>query len=400
MIPTVQNTHARSITSNKSITKEEHDQTNNPVPSQSIPPSTPSVVNPNTEPTSEKAQTSPRLSSHSSSSSLSSLLKRQGKPPPVVFLNKSIDVELNDVSFGFDLDLPTSDDNQKSSTIEPVIDNPVDSSESPLNESIHSNEMPADRLYQRQPQRTPRAPQFYFGSDIRHQHHRNYPTQQAMPQSYIDLLLQYNQQRLANYSQQIAYMNLLRAPYYPQQSQYVYLPTAYPPPPPPTTTTNETGSNEENNHTPTEQPPLVYATSTGQIYYQPTMTTKSSDDSEPIVTPIPAVYPTAYPSQYFYPSQVQQIVPSPNAYFQPISSESLVTETKDVDLEDDLENSSNSDQRNRQPSSADIMSNALHLVYSQQRRNAQTDRFNLDDLSAYLSMKWTDAVDHYMQGWF
>ena len=395
MISTVPNTHARSITSNKSITKEEPDQTNNPVPSQSIPPSTSSIVNPTTEPTSEKAQTSPRLSSHSSSSSLSSLLKRQGKPPPVVFLNKSIDVELNDVSFGFDLDLPTSDDNQKSSTIEPVIDNPVDSSASPLNESTHSNEMSTDKSYRRQPQRTPRAPQFYFGSDIRHQHYRNYPTQQAMPQSYIDLLLQYNQQRLANYSQQLAYMNLLRVPYYPPQSQYVYLPTAYPPPP---TTTNETESHEENNHAQTEQPPLVYATPTGQIYYQPTMTTKSSGDSEPIVAPIPAVYPTTYPSQYFYPPQVQQIVPSPNAYFQPISSASLVTERKDVDHEDDLENSSNSDQRNRQQSSADIMSNALNLVYSQQRRTAQTDRFNLDDLSAYLSMKWTDAVDHYMQG--
>jgi hypothetical protein len=44
------------------------------------------------------------------------------------------------------------------------------------------------------------------------------------------------------------------------------------------------------------------------------------------------------------------------------------------------------------------MSNALQLVYSQQRRNAQTDRFNLDDLTAYLAMKWTDSVDHYEQG--
>lgn len=400
MTSTGQNNHARSIPLNKSITspvtKEEQDQNNHPVPSQSIPPSTltSSVVNPITEPISEKAQVSPRLSSHSSSSSLSSLLKRQGKPPPVVFLNKSIDVELNDVSFGFDLDLPISDDNQKSATIEPVIDNPVESLASPLNESTQSNEMSTDKSERRQPQRTTRAPQFYFGSDIRHQHHRNYPTQQAMSQSYIDFLLQYNQQRLANYSQQIAYMNLVRAPYYPPQSQYVYVPTAYPPP---ATTTNESESNEENNPTSTEQVPLVYATPTGQIYYQPTMTKKSPGGPESIVTPISTVYPTAYPSQYFYPSQIQQIVPSPNAYFQPISSTTLVTERKD---EDDLDNSNNSDHRTRQQSSADIMSNALHLVYSQQRRNAQTDHFNLDDLSAYLAMKWTDAVDHYMQGLF
>ena len=44
------------------------------------------------------------------------------------------------------------------------------------------------------------------------------------------------------------------------------------------------------------------------------------------------------------------------------------------------------------------MSSALQLVYSQQRRNAQTNRFNLDDLTAYLAMKWTDTMDHYEQG--
>jgi hypothetical protein len=44
------------------------------------------------------------------------------------------------------------------------------------------------------------------------------------------------------------------------------------------------------------------------------------------------------------------------------------------------------------------MSNALQLVYSQEKRNAQTDRFNLDQLTAYLAMKWTETVDHYEQG--
>ncbi len=44
------------------------------------------------------------------------------------------------------------------------------------------------------------------------------------------------------------------------------------------------------------------------------------------------------------------------------------------------------------------MSNALQLVYSQEKRNAQTDQFNLDQLTAYLAMKWTDTIDHYEQG--
>jgi hypothetical protein len=74
-------------------------------------------------------------------------------------------------------------------------------------------------------------------------------------------------------------------------------------------------------------------------------------------------------------------------------------ETDDVHIEDhDYEKSTKSYLQTRQQSSSDIMSNALQLVYSQQRRNAQTDRFNLDDLTAYLAMKWTDTVDHYEQG--
>ena len=308
---------------------------------------------------------------------------------------------MNDVSFGFDLDLPTLDqisleDNQKSSITEQAIDNPSDPSISSLNDST-------EKLHQRHPSQrmTTRVPQFYSGSDIRHhqqqqQQHRTYPTQQTLPHSYLDLVLQYNQQRLANYSQQITYMNLVRAPYYPTQPPYVYVPTTYSATAP--ATTNDAESTEENNQTPAEQVQLVYATPTGQIYYQPTMVKKSTADSEQMVASVPTVYPTAYPSQYFYPPQVQQIIPPANAYFQPISSTSSVVERKEGDHDDDYENSANSDHRKRQQSSADIMSNALQLVYSQQRRNAQTDRFNLDDLSAYLAMKWTDAVDHYMQG--
>jgi hypothetical protein len=400
---TSQNGVVRPTIPNKSdsspIIKEENHQNNhNPIPLESMPPSSSSsssIVNPVTEQSLEKQQSSPRLSSHSSSSSLSSLLKRQNKPP-VVFLNKSIDIELNDVSFGFDLDSNTLDQtsadiNDKPSTIELVTENPTN----PFIEHTQSNEMSTQKSHRKYPQRNNRGPQFYSGSDIRPQHHRTYPTQPIPQSPYIDplLLLQYNQQRLANYSQQMAYMNLLRAPYISPQSQYIYLPPTYPT----ATTTNEAEPDEE----PNDQVQVVYATPTGQIYFQLSNTKKPYPDSEQIVAPIPTVYPT----QYYYPSQVQHVIPSHSAYFQPIPSTSLVIETKseqndidDIDLEDDYENSTKSYHQKHQPSSSDIMSNALQLVYSQQRRNAQTDRFNLDDLTSYLAMKWTDAVDHYIQG--
>ena len=387
------------------ITKEENNQNNNLVPSESIPAPLPpppssssSNVNPVTEQSLEKQQSSPRLSSHSSSSSLSSLLKRQSKPPPVVFLNKSVDIELNDVSFGFDLDLdPTTldqtstDINDKPSTIEPITENPTNSSI----ESTQSNEMLTQKSHRKYPQRNNRGPQFYSGQDIRPQHHRTYPTPPIPQSSYIDpfLLLQYNQQRLANYSQPMAYMNLLRTPYISPQSQYVYLPMTYPT----AQTTNEGEPDEE----PNDQVQVVYATPTGQLYFQPSANKKPYPDSEQIVAPIP----TVYPAQYYYPSQVQHIIPSHSAYFQPIPSTSLVVDTKseqndidDLDLEDTYENSTKPYHQKPPQSSSDIMSNALQLVYSQQRRNAQTDRFNLDDLTSYLAMKWTDAVDHYTQG--
>ena len=414
---TTQNGIGRSTTSNKSdhssIIKEENDRKPNLIPSESTPPPPPppppplssssSIVNPVIEQSLEKQQTSPHLSSHSSSSSLSSSLKRQAKIPPVVFLNKSIDIELNDVSFGFDLDSttfdqPSPDSNNKSSITEQEIENTTNPSMSPSNEPIQVNDMFTQRSHRKYPQRTNRGPQFYSGSDIRPQQHRTYPTQQPMPQSsYIDplLLLHYNQ-RLASYSQQLAYMNLLRTQYLPPQSQYIYLPTTYPT----TAATHETEPDEEHNQTSTDQVQLVYATPTGQIYFPPSVTKKSYDDSEQIVAPIPTVYPTAYPSQYFYPSHVPHVIPSSTAYFQPIPSASSIAETNDIDRDDDHhdENSTNLDHPKRQQSSSDIMSTALHLVYSQQRRNAQTDRFNLDDLTAYLAMKWTDAVDHYVQG--
>jgi hypothetical protein len=199
----------------------------------------------------------------------------------------------------------------------------------------------------------------------------------------------------------------------PPQSQYVFTPTTYQTTT--TTATNETEPNDdETNQTSSEQiqePLYVYTTPTGQIYIHPSQTKKPYTDSEQQQQqqpPIPTVYtttPTIYPSHYFYPSQAQHLIPPHTAYFQPISSPSLLIDTKseqtnhdDVDTEDNYENSSKVYQQTRQQPSSDIMSNALQLVYSQQRRNAQTDRFNLDDLTAYLAMKWTDSVDHYEQG--
>ncbi|CAF3761458.1 unnamed protein product [Rotaria sp. Silwood1] len=374
-------------------------------------------------------QSSPRLSSHSSSSSLPSLIKRQSKPPPVVFLNKSIDIELNDVSFGFDVENSISDKPetpiQSPIPIEKEIENESNILSSlQINDSSINSKSSSRRSYQQQ-QRNNRGLLFYSGSDIRpqqqqqqQQQHRNYSSQS----SYVDplLLLQYNQQRCAaNYSQQLAYMNLLRTQYLSSQSQYVLIPTTYPtPPPPPTTTTNDIEQDEKNpdeeiNQTSEQiqEPLLVYATiptQTGPIYIQPTK--KSYYDVEQLQQ---TSMSTIYPTQYFYSTQTQHIIPSHTAYFQPISSPSLLIDTKsqqdNTEDDDDDNNNNNNDndyekstrlfhQTQQQQSSSHIMSNALQLVYSQERRNVQTDRFNLDQLTAYLAMKWTDTINHYEQG--
>ncbi|CAF3563913.1 unnamed protein product [Adineta steineri] len=406
-------THSESISNQSSIQAEQS--------------SSSTVVNPINDHSIEKQQLSPRLSSHSSSSSLSSLIKRQSKPPPVVFLNKSIDIELNDVSFGFDLDTTTlnkssdeindnNNNNNKSLTNENDLE-----SINPSVESIPSTDTITEKTTRKFQQRNNnRGPQFYSGSDIRPHQHRNYQPQSPYNIDPL-LLLQYNQ-RVANYSQQLAYMNLLRTQYMTQQSSYVYLsnayttaPTAATVPPPPTTT-NETDADDETNQTSSEpipEPLLVYATPTGQYYFQPASTKNDSEhqhqQQQQQATPMPTVYtttPTMYPSHYFYPPQAQHLLTSHPAYFQPIPSTSLLINTKseqnDIDdviiNDDDYEKSTKLYLSTRQQSSSDIMSNALQLVYSQQKRNAQTDRFNLDDLTAYLAMKWTDTVDHYEQG--
>lgn len=84
-----------------------------------------------------------------------------------------------------------------------------------------------------------------------------------------------------------------------------------------------------------------------------------------------------------------------------VENKSQQDETDHDEEEDEdnaLEKSTRRLAQTRQQSSSHIMSNALQLVYSQEKRNAQTDRFNLDQLTAYLAMKWTDTVDHYEQG--
>lgn len=383
------------------------------------------IVNSLNEQSIEKPQLSPRLSTHSSSSSSSSLLKRHTKPPPVVFLNRSNDIELNGVSFGFELDSTISDkslDNNevdKQQTTTEVDTDVINRSVSPSNKPPQSNDMLSESMTQKSnkrfQQRNNRSPHFYSGSDIRPHQQRNYPSQPMPPSSYIDplLLFQYNQ-RLANYPQQLAYMNLLRPPYVSPQSQYFFLPTTYATPPPATTAANnEADTDDTNNQTSSDQvqePLLFYATPSGQFYFQPKKPTIDSEQQQPTVPPtLYAPTQPMYPSHYFYPPHVQHLIPPQTAYFQPIPpTSSLVIDTKlepkNLDMDDDddddggYKNSPNVYPQTRQQTSSDIMSNALQLVYSQQRRNAQTDRFNLDDLTAYLAMKWTDTVDHYEQG--
>ncbi|CAF3849052.1 unnamed protein product [Rotaria magnacalcarata] len=413
-----------NLSNNKpNISPIKKEEVNNQIPSKPVrnvplPSEEPSSSSPNVNSTTEKSQ---QLSSRSSSSSLSSLLKRQSKQPPVIFLNKSIDIELNDVSFGFEIDSATlnkssdEDNNNQATTTEVDVNATNTSTSSSSDQPNQLNDTLNDSLTQKSnrkfQQRNNRSPQFYSGSDIRPHQQRTYPAQPMSQTSYIDplLLLQYNQ-RLANYSQHVAYMNLLRAQYMQSQSQYVYLPTTYATTP----TANEADSDDTTNQTSSDQaqePLLVYATPTGSFYYPPSTVKKSPIDLEQqqqSAAPIPAVYttPPMYPSPYFYPSHAPHLIPSHPAYFQPIpasSSSSLLIDTKpeqnttDID-DDDYKNSTNLHPQIRQQSSSDIMSNALQLVYSQQRRNAQTDRFNLDDLTAYLAMKWTDTVDHYEQG--
>ncbi|CAF3735883.1 unnamed protein product [Adineta steineri] len=366
-------------------------------------PLTSSISNNSTE------QRSPRLSSQSSSSSLSSLLKRQSKPPPVVFLNKSVDVELNDVSFGFDVDNPIIDDKPLTPTLSSPPPPPSTEKEPEILSSTQSNDFlinskssSSRRSYQsQQQQRGNRGSFFYSGPDIRTHNHRNYPSQTPVTQpSYIDpvLLQQYNQQRLANYSQQLAYMNLFRTQYMHSQQPYILIPATY-------TATNDNDQDEKilddetistSEHI--QEPLLVYTpipTQLGPIYLQ--QTKKLSNDLEQQM-PIP----TIYPQQYYYPPQT-----SHPAYFQPISSPTLILDTKSQQdgSDDEQEEQDNNYEKStrlfhqtRQQSSSHIMSNALQLVYSQERRNAQTDHFNLDQLTAYLAMKWTDTIDHYEQG--
>jgi hypothetical protein len=421
--PAIRNSLSNTTPFVSTTTKEENNNITSPLPPPpSLPsqpasaPPPPSVSNNITE------QSSPRLSSHSSSSSLSSLLKRQSKAPPVVFLNKSLDIELNGVSFGFDVDKPSTPPPQPPPLLittekENEIETNTLSSNSPT-VSIQSNEILTNSKYsssssssrrsyqqQQQQQRNNRGPLFYSGSDIRPHHHRNYPTPSSASQSsYIDpvLFLQYNQQRLAaNYSQQLAYMNLIRPQYLSYQPQYVLVPT-----PTPTTTTNDDDKTVDDETVQTseqiQEPLLVYTTiptQPGQMYFHPTK--KSYNDLEQ-QSSIPAVYPT----QFFYPTQ-QHLIPSHPAYFQPISSTQsppLLTDSKsqhddtDEDEDNDYEKSSRLFHQTRQQSSSHIMSNALKLVYSQERRNTQTDRLNLDQLTAYLAMKWTDTIDHFERG--
>ncbi|CAF1048006.1 unnamed protein product [Adineta ricciae] len=360
-------------------------------------------------------QLSPRLSSHSSSSSITSSLKRPSKPPPVVFFNKSEDVQLNGVSFGFDIENPLVD-KFVTETLSSSSSLPPTPSSAPLSAVDKEQETPSStppidpktsssrRSYQQQ--RSNRGQVFNSGSDFHsHQHNnQNYPSQTTplTQSSYVDplLFLQYNQQRLiSNYSQPFPYMSMARPPYISSQTQYYIIPTGYT-----TSTTNdattatgqdENTSNDDDNETAqssehAQAPLLFYTAISAPMYLQP-MKKGPSDLEQPV--PIPPMYAPPY----YYPTQTPHA-----AYFQPITPASLLIESKsqqdDSDNEDGYESSTRLFHQSRQQSSSHIMSNALQLVYSQERRNAPTDRFNLDQLTAYLAMKWTDAVGHYEQG--
>ena len=351
-----------------------------------------------------------RLSTHSSSSSLSSLLKRQSKPPPVVFLNKSIDIELDDVSFGFDVENPIIDklSTDNSSPILSEKENEIEEStrsSTQTNDSFN-NSKSSRRSYQQQ--RSNRGLSFYSGSDIRpHYHHRNYLSHTPVSQSpYIDplLLLQYNQQRFAaSYSQQLAYINLLRTQYLSTQSPYILIPTTY------ATTTNDiehSGKTRENENIPTseqiQEPLFVYTpipTQTSSIYLHPTK--KSYYELEQLQQ---TTIPTIYSAPYFYPTQPQHVISSQTAYFQPVSSPTLLTDsTSQYDRTDDEEDNNHEKSlrlhhQTSQQSSSQIMSNALQLVYSQEKKRTQIDHFNLDELTAYLAIKWADTVNCFREG--
>jgi len=391
---------------------------------------TTTTTNPPVDSLIEKPQSSPRLSSQSSTSSLSSLLKRTSKAPAVVFLNKSANIELNDVSFGFDID-PISSDFSITNQTRRETDETNDSHSSTQNESNQQENSLAEQIPTEHsttptivtappiaPQRNTRDPQFYSGSDIRPHHRPYHPTQTIPTTPYIDplLLLQYNQQRFPNYPSPLTYMNILRAPYLHSQPQYVFLPSSYPPVIP-----NESETDVKTTDETTTSPPITSNRTSNESIPEASLTYSSVPNESttmfypstgnvqgnvPPPPPLSSIYP--HTSAMFYPRLTQNpptIFPPPTAYFQPISSPSLYVETKldERAIEQDNHSYENSRQtyhsKDQLPStSSDIMSNALQLVYSQQRRNAQTDRFNLDDLTAYLALKWTETVDHYEQG--
>jgi hypothetical protein len=369
----------------------------------------------------EQVQASPRLSSHSSTSSLSSLLKRPSKVPPVVFLNKSGNIELNDVSFGFDIDSfpicqPSNETMSHSSSMS-TIEKESNKEHAQTSSSVEhqsSEDMSTVIL----PSNSLEHPQFYSGSDIR-PHQRTYASQaMSAASSYVDpvLLLQYNQQQYANYPQHLSCMHFPSPQYLSSQPQYVFVPNPYSNMSNHEDTSNRKSFDEQtvrsSDHV--QESSMIYTTvpnDSNHMYIHPTTTKSSFIDTKQPYLSNSNMYTTAsamYPSAMFYsrPSHVHpSMFPPSTAYFQPISSSSSLVDVKpdEHDIHHDNYQQDTTVQSyhstGQLPStSSDIMSNALQLVYSQQRRNAQTDRFNLDDLTAYLAMKWTETVDHYEQG--
>ena len=286
---------------------------------------------------------------------------------------------------------------------------PTVEKETPSTESVPLTEIPTEFVGQHPherpfQQRHTRDPRFYSGSDIR-PHHRAYASVPTSTAPYVDplMLLQYNQQRFPNYSQQLAYMNLLRTAYLPSQAQYLLMPSSYPSAAQNEMDSDEKSLDEQSSRAPeqVQEPLLVYTSipnQAGPIYFHPPANKSSFVDPKQLPAAVPSIYPAMYPSPMFYPRPAaqQHLFPPTATYFQPISSPSLFVDTK-LDERPSVDEA-NPPNDGLSSASSDIMSSALQLVYSQQRRNAQTDRFNLDDLTGYLAMKWTETVGHYEQG--
>lgn len=322
--------------------------------------------------------------------------KNNGKTAPVVFLNKSAEVQLNDVSFGFDLE----NSNESTSVDRSFVSKTRQENLFFSQKSESTNENPSHQE------------EIHSNNEFRNIHPQEHLFNHQPNLTHVDpvSLYQFNQQRLAaSFSQQPHFLNLVRNPYLTQTAPYLFVPPVY------QNESNKTRTIEQSNdeNKPNLQEPLIVYTAipnstAGQIYFQPMLNSgKNLNEFEhPPVIPQTTMYSQSnfYPSPLFY----SNFLPNHPAYFQPIPSSSTFksqfdeTEPEDFDDDDDddddLYDSRSKNEVSSSSSSAHIMSNALQLVYSHQKKNTPKDQFNLESLTAHLAMKWTDGINRFEQG--